>query len=323
LSQTPAVSVLMPIHGDAPFLEQAIQSVESQTLKSWELLLIQDRPTASTIQKCIDAQSGNPRIRLVTSTSNGISSALNTGLRITRSPFVARIDSDDLMKPNRLLTQLAVMERKPDLVGLGSQAEYIDSNGLVTGKSYYPTTNWEIRALLPFVNPLIHPSVMIRSEALKSIAGYRTELDGVEDYNLWLRLSQLGKLENLDQFLIQYRRHPNQSSEKNRDVTSALQRIARLNALGVDTKPPSTSWAVHFTSKEAKEKKVQASLLERQASKSLQRALRAGRGMTDFLSKKALDRFFHLLFAIINAPIKSSAALFVLTRAKMKSYSWN
>jgi glycosyltransferase involved in cell wall biosynthesis len=312
----------MPVHGDAPFIDQAIRSVEAQTIDSWELIIIQDRPAPKTIKICNDAKARSARIHLLESESTGISSALNTGLGITSTPFVARIDSDDIMKPNRLLSQLEVMEKTPNLVGLGSQAEYIDSRGTVTGRSNYPISNLEIRTLLPFLNPFIHPSMMLRSASIKSIGGYMPELDGVEDYNLWLRLLPLGQLENLDQYLIQYRMHQDQTSEKNRRLNSSLQRIARLNALGVDTKPSSTSWVAHFASKETKEMNLEISLLESKATKTIQRCLRSARGLSDFLSIKTPTRFFQLFSAIVNAPIRSSAALYLVTRGKMKSWTW-
>ena len=81
-----------------------------------------------------------------------------------------------------------------------------------------PSSNSSIKNLLLIKNPIAHPSVMFRRDAVIRSGGYNSEYDGIEDYELWIRLQEYGKFKNLNRRLIEYRSSTNQSS-KNRNHT--------------------------------------------------------------------------------------------------------
>ena len=207
----PEVSVLMPVHGNAPFLKEAIESVENQTLVNFEFLIVLDRVGKKAESLLKKRAKVNNKIKLITSNSPGISSALNVGLNHCKSPYVARLDSDDLMHPQRLEVQKSFLDGHETIDCVGSQTIKIDVGGIDIGRSCLPEKPIEISNVLPFRNCLAHPSVMFRKDTITSIGGYRSEFDGCEDYDLWLRMDKGNNFKNLDMALTSYRIWPKQN----------------------------------------------------------------------------------------------------------------
>jgi len=223
------VSVLMPIHGQPPYLEDAVASVINQELQSWELILVLDRPTPNlhaTVDKLIDRDS---RIRKIESSGSGIVDALNIGLQSANSELIARIDSDDLMEPNRLSLQRDFLLKSPKVACVGSQMIFINSEEEILGISNYPLSFSKIQSHLLYQNCMGHPAVMLRKKEVLDAGGYRKFLTGVEDYDLWLRLSKAFQLSNIDLPLTRYRISPNQYSKSFGEDYTILEEAARID----------------------------------------------------------------------------------------------
>jgi glycosyltransferase involved in cell wall biosynthesis len=306
----------LPVHGEAPFLDETIRSVLAQTVDSWELLLILDRPTETTLNICNLASSSDSRIQVHNSQQIGISSALNLGIKESKGSLIARIDADDVMKKNRLMTQIEFLANNPEIVCVGSQAEFIDLNGELTGRSSFPTSPKEIRITIPFLNPIIHPSVLMRKSSLEEVGGYNSVLDGVEDYNLWLRLAELGDLANLEVALVYYRRHEMQVTKGNSDINIHLQSLARLDNLALLPKLLEESWAKRLSRLKPKERIAEISSLERVASREARIFLRASKGFSIFLSSTGLGRIPGLTTALSITPARTIQTLWILLMHK-------
>jgi glycosyltransferase involved in cell wall biosynthesis len=225
------VSVLMPVHGGAPFLKEAISSVQSQDFGSWELLLVLDRPSNELTALANIFVKDESRIKVLVSPGSGIVDALNFGISIASGGLIARIDSDDVMEPNRLSKQVELLMQSPRIAVIGTQMTFIDSNGLVIGKTSYPITPSDIRKHLRYQNCIGHPSIMYRKKNVVEVGGYRKALTGVEDYDLWLRLSKSFEIQNLDQALTRYRISPSQYSKTFGSKYTILEEAARLDAI--------------------------------------------------------------------------------------------
>jgi hypothetical protein len=237
---------------------------------------------------------------------------------MSQSNLVARLDADDVMKPNRIQMQLNVMESNTNLVCLGSQAEFINSTGSVIGKSIYPRTNSQIRLYMQFANPLIHPSVMIRKSALEAVGGYNSELDGVEDYDLWLKLIPYGEMMNIDDCLIQYRRHPNQITRKNQDSSVILESLARLDALELLPSAPNRSWTLHLSQMESHQKLKVLQTAERVATNRVRRILISGRSVSRYFTNRGVAKILPIFIALANAPISTAKFLWMLFGNKIR-----
>src|ERR1019366_6257835 len=111
----PAVSVLMPIHDGERFLREAVDSLQRQTLDSWELIAVLDRCADAT--RSILEGFGDSRIRVLDGPQpGGISRSLNFGLAQCRAPLVARLDADDVCEPERLAMQQVVLDARAALL---------------------------------------------------------------------------------------------------------------------------------------------------------------------------------------------------------------
>jgi hypothetical protein len=119
------------------------------------------------------------------------------------------------MQQGRLQSQFDFMLANPDHVLLGGQISYIGEIGEFETPNYYPSTSDELESWLAKGCYLAHPTVVFRKDKFEEVGGYKRANDGAEDYDLWLRLSEVGKIANLEIVLTQYRKHNQQVTNKN------------------------------------------------------------------------------------------------------------
>lgn len=199
----PAVTVLMPVYNAERFVAETVDTILSQTFRDFEFLIINDGSTDRSLEILEGYSRRDDRIRLISRANTGYVAALNEGLALARGEFIARIDADDLSDPRRLQLQVDRMRAEPQLVALGSNASAIDEDGLPLGDYSVPLTHEEIEANhLAGSSSIHHPAVMLRPEAVKRVGGYRRELMPCEDFDLWLRLGEIGRLANLCESLL-------------------------------------------------------------------------------------------------------------------------
>ena len=205
------MSVVLPVYNGEAYLDEALESVLDQTFTDWEVIAIDDgsRDASRSILERFAAADSRVRI-LANETNEGISAALNRGWREARGVYIARLDADDVALPERFARQVAFLDAHPSVAAVGSAAIFIDGGGRRLSIARVPTSNRAIKATLPRHNCFNHPSMTLRRAALEAVGGYR--FDHVEDYDLWLRLSERLDLANLSEPLILYRLHPDQVS---------------------------------------------------------------------------------------------------------------
>lgn len=225
------ISVVMPVHGTAPYLQSAIDSVASQEFEDWEFLIVLDRPSQALLKNAQKFIAGDSRMKLLISVGAGIVDALNFGVANAQGEFIARIDSDDMMRPERLGEQLREIVHTEIQVCVGSQMTFIDSTGAVVGHTNYPTTDKEIKSHLNYQNCIGHPSVLFRKSSFIEVGGYRKSLTGVEDYDLWLRLGRNGSMRNLDFPYTSYRISDQQYSKTFGSSYTILENAARVDSI--------------------------------------------------------------------------------------------
>lgn len=208
VSMDPLVSVILPVWNAERWLAEAIDSVRNQTIDNFELIVIDDGSTDGSAGIVQARARSDRRIHLLHQDRLGLVAALNRGLSKARGRLIARLDADDRAHPQRLQRQAEYLERHHDVGLLGTWAEQIDERGSPKGFRRYPTSAEELMAVLPRTNPLLHSSIMIRQSVLQQVGVYRPAFEGAEDYDLWLRVSEIAKIANLPEYLVQYRVHP-------------------------------------------------------------------------------------------------------------------
>jgi glycosyltransferase involved in cell wall biosynthesis len=205
------ISVLIPCHS-TNFLRESIFSIQRQTLDKslFEVIIVADRIDESEVTKILEQSQLN--FRVVSSSNPGIVSALNLGLGSISSEFIARMDEDDVMYPNRLEIQLAHLERNADCVAVGGQLELINEFGFEIGAAKFARVVGKLLKDLFDTSPIAHPAAMVRTSAMNKVGGYRSFLP--EDWDLWIRLQEIGELHNLSHKVLRYRIHGNQLSRE-------------------------------------------------------------------------------------------------------------
>jgi glycosyltransferase involved in cell wall biosynthesis len=222
-SMNPAVTVLLPVFNAQKYIESAVQSILNQTFTDFELIVINDGSTDQSLAILQKLAQKDARINLISRPNTGYVTALNEGLAKAKGEFIARMDADDICLPDRFEKQLAYLRANPECVLLGTNVAQMDQAGSLIGPMpdiAFGHDNIN-HALLRRGWPIVHPAVMMRTSAVKDVGGYLVELCPNEDHDLFLKLGEVGRLENLPEILVHYRKHESSESAKKLDITIA------------------------------------------------------------------------------------------------------
>jgi glycosyltransferase involved in cell wall biosynthesis len=199
----------MPVYNASRYLRPAVQSILAQSFGDFELIAVDDGSKDESAEILRDYAAKDARVRVISRPNTGIVGALNDGLAAASGEFVARMDSDDIAMPERFAKQVAFLREHPDHVLVGSQVMLIDPAGAtLCPKQDTEYTHEAIdQALLAGRWPLVHPTIMVRREAIERVGRYRAKYQWLEDLDLFLRLAEVGRLASLPDVLLQYRLH--------------------------------------------------------------------------------------------------------------------
>ncbi len=223
------VSVVIPIHGEAPWVIESLESVANQNHSNIELVIVFDRVSKRTELLVLEfCKSSTLRFKIEKSSEPGIVAALNLGVGISNGELIARLDSDDVMATERLTLQTEEFLKDTNLVILGTQVTYISSSNELIGQSLYPLTDADVRFQFMYRNPVAHPSVVFKRDVFLKVGGYRQFSEGAEDYDLWIRMSQHGVIRNLSRSLTFYRRSSRQVTTINYSKQIHLDSVVRI-----------------------------------------------------------------------------------------------
>lgn len=222
----PPVCVLIPVYNGARFVVGALRSLQRQTIEDLEIVVIDDGSTDATPKLVQEVAASDARVRLLRREHEGISAALNAGLRATRAEWVARLDADDEALPERLARQLAAAARDPSVVVWASWALTVDVEGRIIGEVRTgPVTQDEFRqAHADGRVEILHPTVLARRDVLLEAGGYDSRFDGAEDVELWDRVGEIGSILTIPEPLILFRAHPASTSTVGMGDTLRIQR---------------------------------------------------------------------------------------------------
>ena len=240
-----SLSVVMPAFDAERYIGAAVASLLAQSHTDFELLIFDDGSRDRTVK--IVEGFGDPRIHLHRRPHAGHTLWLREGVQIARGELIARMDADDVARPQRFEKQLAYLSRHPECVALGSEILMIDPEGRPIGERGVPLRHEAIEAelLAGRGGALVHPASMFRREALLAVGSYRPECEPAEDLDLYLRLAEKGRLANLPDTLLEHRLHVRkvsaQRAGEQRQRALAIVRDARLRRglpIGSDPLPP-------------------------------------------------------------------------------------
>jgi glycosyltransferase involved in cell wall biosynthesis len=213
----PEITVLLCVFNGADHLNEAVASVLHQTFKDFELLIIDDGSKDGT--PAIVRNIRDQRVRSIRhDTNRGLIFRLNEGIGIAEGRYIARMDADDLCHQERLERQYQFLENHPEVGVLGTAVRIINREGQGRIVYQYPQDHEVIDWILPFVCPLVHPSIMMRRDLIRSVGGYAASAVHAEDYDLWERLLPLTRFANLPQPLLDLRKHNDSVTVRNATI---------------------------------------------------------------------------------------------------------
>ncbi len=228
----PLVSVVMSIFNGKRFLAEAVESILDQDFQDFEFIIIDDGSTDGSAVELDSYQRRDTRVQVYHEAHSGLVSALNRGCELASGKYIARMDADDVAMKDRLAQQVKFMEAYPQVGLLGASVEWIDATGNPLFTSTYPTGNDELKDELLLRRRCVfwHPTALLRRDVLAKTAGYRSNVIGAEDYDLWLRIAEISELANLEQVVLKYRIHSGQVSIQQRTQQTRGTLAAQLAA---------------------------------------------------------------------------------------------
>jgi glycosyltransferase involved in cell wall biosynthesis len=207
-NKIPRVSVVMATFNEPEdIIRPAIESIMRQTLTDWELLIIDDSTTSETIKAINELANKDSRIIVIRKPSRiGFVKALNTGLRKARGAYIARMDGDDISKPDRFRIQINFLDNNSQYDVVGGAMNIINREGNIISHRSYPSSSLSLKLWTILRSPLAHPSVMMRRKIIDNGFFYDKNFSRSEDLELWLRLMKNGyRFYNLSIPLLKYR----------------------------------------------------------------------------------------------------------------------
>ncbi|MES2767742.1 MAG: glycosyltransferase [Bdellovibrionota bacterium] len=210
------LSVLLPIYNSEKYLARAIESVLDQSFSDFELLLLNDGSSDSSLK--IAESFKDSRIRIINNPKNqGLIDTLNIGINAAASnKYICRMDADDICEKDRFEKQIQFLNKHPEIDVVGTNIMFIDKKGKEIDRSLeVPADPNFIFCLLTRSVCVLHPTVMLRKEVYNSFQ-YQPAYKSAEDYDLWTRVSFRYKISNLPEKLLRYRIHDESISHAQR-----------------------------------------------------------------------------------------------------------
>lgn len=206
----PFVTVAIPAYNLQRYLVDAVASVQGQTYDGpWRLLILDDGSTDDTLSVARKLAKHDNRIEVHTQTNRGRARTRNRLVELATSDLIAWLDADDMASPTWIDQQVCHLLSHPDCVAVSAQGYAMTSDGHPIGPIDRPCDSDEIerRHLSGAANAFFQSCVTVRRTAVVDAGGYDERYPAAEDYSLWLRLVNVGKLCNLTSLHLYYRVH--------------------------------------------------------------------------------------------------------------------
>jgi len=240
----PKISVILPVYNAQGFLEESVASILAQDFSDFELIVMDDGSTDSSLQ--ILKAIPDPRIILHSEKKTGLTKLLNMGIGLAAGEYIARMDADDISAPNRFSRQLKALEADPGLAAVGCWYHIVDGSGKILAERTPPTSPAEIKDKFFSSAPIAHPAAMFRKNALLSVGGYDEEFECSQDRDLFLRLLHKWRLGVVPEFLFSLRVSPGSITLARENSQKRFSLLAVERAIRAGLYPKRYMWRVIF-----------------------------------------------------------------------------
>jgi len=211
----PLVSIVIPVFNGYKYLKETIKSVQDSSYRNFEIILVNDGSKDRSKELCLKLKKKYKNIRFYSFKNNrGLSNTLNFAVNKAKGKYIARLNQDDTMTTTRLSSQVYFLENNPDHVLVGGNLELINEQRKTIDVMSYPQTDQEIRNNWLYINAFADPAVMYKKKVLLKIGNYDQKFYPADDYQLWFRMGQVGKLANLNIVVTKFRVHDKSATVK-------------------------------------------------------------------------------------------------------------
>jgi glycosyltransferase involved in cell wall biosynthesis len=228
----PRVDVIIPAYNAAKYLPAAIESVVTQTMTDWRILLVDDGSTDNTaeiVAPFLDRLG--PKISYIKQDNRGLPAARNTAVLASTSEFLALLDADDLWMPCRLSESVKILEERPQAGLAYGQVTVIDMEGRPL-RTFEGNPRHAEGRIAPYIYTrevtLPCPTMTFRRSCIDEVGYFDETMRATEDRDLWLRIALRHEVAFVPKMLASYRVSPNSmSNDSQRMFQSQLQFIRK------------------------------------------------------------------------------------------------
>jgi CMP-N-acetylneuraminic acid synthetase len=238
-NQIPKITVYMPNYNYGQYIEEAIQSVQNQVFKDWELIIIDDGSTDNS-DEVLERYSTDEKITIIKQKNKGLNITNNVAIRLSRGKYIVRLDADDYLDENFLTVLSSILDDKKNIGLVFPDYHHVDPKGLIIETIRREKIS-DSNSLLDL--PAHGACTMYRKEVLLNLGSYDEEFSCQDGYDIWIRFIEKYKPYNINVPLFYYRQHDSnltKSSERILDTRSAIKRKfvesrseLHLNVLGI------------------------------------------------------------------------------------------
>ena len=226
-SDSPIISVVMPVYNAEAYLQEAIESILNQTFTDFEFIIVDDASTDNSHKIIEEFSKKDKRILILKNEKNfGIAETRTIGTKYAKGKYIAVADADDVSISTRFERQYNYLEKHSDCGVVGGFIQLFDSDtGKIIGVRKYYEDDANLRKRLFLYCPIAQPVCMIRKEVFENIGYYDPKYPPAEDLDLWFRIGRRYKFANIQEILLKYRVH-NQSA--------TISRIQKMEAMTLE-----------------------------------------------------------------------------------------
>lgn len=237
----PKVSVYIPAYNASKYIERAVASVLEQSVKDVDVCIANDGSSDETLALLLKKYGNERRVKVLDIPNGGIGFASNNAIRMSDSLYIGQLDSDDRLKPGAIRRLMTYLDENPTAVCAYGSCERIDKNGQYIKDEY----SWPIFSREKMmVTSIVHHFRMFHRYAWERTTGFREDIANAVDYDIFLKLSEIGEFHHIDEKLYQRRWHGENTSNLNEHLqTKNTHRVQReaLKRLGM-----SRSWEMYL-----------------------------------------------------------------------------
>ena len=227
-AKPPAVSVVIPAHNDQRYVGECVESILSQTLSEFQLIIVDDGSTDDTGKIADGYAAGDDRVMVIHKVEKtGRGAARNAGIEAATAELIAFQDADDLSAPDRLERQKAFLDAHPEVGLVASPYMLVDEHGAEVGVKPLRRTGAALAEHMRRYCAISHCAALFRTEVVRAVGGYRNGFAQSQDYDMLLRILERAEVGVLDVPFYKYRQVPCGVSMGRVEAANRSKEIAR------------------------------------------------------------------------------------------------